>query len=239
MRIGEVANRTGIPPRMLRYYECQELVVPGRDHNNYRPYCEEGVRRALQVRTLLDAAIPTRIIRDMLRHVPSDRSVLSLRRDSIEATLVGYAATLRSRADDLLRRQGAVLQFVEALNAAGTTTNADSDFGIQPMRAVVCHGPKNVSVDEVPDAAIEKPTDALIRITTTNICGSDLHMHEGRTNVETGKVLGHENMGEVIEVGEGVDRLKVGDTVSQNRCRPNRLACLATAATPALPAAPA
>jgi glutathione-independent formaldehyde dehydrogenase len=81
------------------------------------------------------------------------------------------------------------------------------------MRALVYHGPGKVSVDEVPDATIEKPTDALIRITATNICGSDLHMFEGRTDVEQGKVLGHENMGEVIEVGAGVDRVQVGDMV--------------------------
>jgi glutathione-independent formaldehyde dehydrogenase len=81
------------------------------------------------------------------------------------------------------------------------------------MRALVYHGPKNVSVDQVPDATIERPTDALVRITTTNICGSDLHMYEGRTDVEEGKVLGHENMGEVIAVGDGVDRVKVGDMV--------------------------
>ena len=59
------------------------------------------------------------------------------------------------------------------------------------MRALVYHGPKKVSVDEVPDARIERPTDALIRVTTTNICGSDLHMYEGRTDVEEFKVLGH------------------------------------------------
>jgi glutathione-independent formaldehyde dehydrogenase len=81
------------------------------------------------------------------------------------------------------------------------------------MRALVYHGPKNVSVDRVPDARIERPTDALVRITTTNICGSDLHMYEGRTDVEVGKVLGHESMGQVIEVGDGVDRIKVGDWV--------------------------
>jgi threonine dehydrogenase-like Zn-dependent dehydrogenase len=81
------------------------------------------------------------------------------------------------------------------------------------MRALVYHGPKNVTIDEVPDARIEQPTDALVRITTTNICGSDLHMYEGRTDVETGKVLGHENMGEVIAVGAGVVRVKVGDVV--------------------------
>ena len=81
------------------------------------------------------------------------------------------------------------------------------------MRALVYHGPRKVSVDNVPDATIERPTDALVRITTTNICGSDLHMYEGRTDVEEGKVLGHENMGEVIEVGSAVDRVKVGDMV--------------------------
>jgi glutathione-independent formaldehyde dehydrogenase len=89
------------------------------------------------------------------------------------------------------------------------------------MRALVYHGPKNVSVDDVPDARIEKPTDALVRITTTNICGSDLHMYEGRTDVEQGKVLGHENMGEIIEVGAGVDRVKVGDRV----CLPFNIGC--------------
>jgi threonine dehydrogenase-like Zn-dependent dehydrogenase len=89
------------------------------------------------------------------------------------------------------------------------------------MRALVYHGPKSVSVDEVPDAKIEKPTDALIKITTTNICGSDLHMYEGRTDVEEGKVLGHENMGEVVEVGQGVDRVKVGDMV----CLPFNIGC--------------
>jgi len=89
------------------------------------------------------------------------------------------------------------------------------------MRALVYHGPKNVSVDEVPDATIERPTDVLVRVTSTNICGSDLHMYEGRTSVEEGKVLGHENLGEVIEVGSAVDQVKVGDRV----CLPFNIAC--------------
>jgi glutathione-independent formaldehyde dehydrogenase len=82
------------------------------------------------------------------------------------------------------------------------------------MKAVVYKGSHKVAVEEVPDAAVEAPTDAVIRITTTNICGSDLHMYEGRTNVEEGKILGHENMGIVEEVGAGVSRVKVGDRVS-------------------------
>jgi glutathione-independent formaldehyde dehydrogenase len=89
------------------------------------------------------------------------------------------------------------------------------------MRAVVYHGPREVSVEEVPDARIERPTDVLVKVTSTNICGSDLHMYEGRTSVEQGRVLGHENVGEVVEIGPAVDRIKVGDRV----CLPFNIAC--------------
>jgi glutathione-independent formaldehyde dehydrogenase len=81
------------------------------------------------------------------------------------------------------------------------------------MKALVYDGPRQVSVKDVPDAKIERPTDVLVRITTTNICGSDLHMYEGRTDFETGRWFGHENLGEVIEIGDGVDKVKVGDYV--------------------------
>ncbi|MFF5563820.1 glutathione-independent formaldehyde dehydrogenase [Streptomyces sp. NPDC012623] len=89
------------------------------------------------------------------------------------------------------------------------------------MKALVYDGAHSVSVKDVPDARIERPTDVLVRITTTNICGSDLHMYEGRTEMETGRVLGHENMGEVIAVGDGVDRVRVGDLV----CLPFNISC--------------
>ena len=89
------------------------------------------------------------------------------------------------------------------------------------MKAIVYNGPRDVSVQNVPDAKIEKPTDVLVRVTATNICGSDLHMYEGRTSFETGRVFGHENLGEVIEVGSGVDRVKVGDLV----CLPFNIGC--------------
>jgi threonine dehydrogenase-like Zn-dependent dehydrogenase len=82
------------------------------------------------------------------------------------------------------------------------------------MKAVVYHGPRDVRVDQVPDPRIEKPTDAIVRITSTNICGSDLHMYEGRTDFEPGSVFGHENLGEVVEVGDAVEKVKVGDMVS-------------------------
>lgn len=89
------------------------------------------------------------------------------------------------------------------------------------MRAVVYNGVKDVSVEDVPDAAIEQPTDAVVKITATNICGSDLHMYEGRTNLEPGTVIGHENLGEVVEVGPGVQSLKTGNRV----CLPFNIAC--------------
>lgn len=82
------------------------------------------------------------------------------------------------------------------------------------MKGLVYRGAFSVNVEDVPDAKIEAPTDAVVRITTTNICGSDLHMYEGRTDVEEGKVLGHENMGVVESVGDAVGRIKVGDRVS-------------------------
>jgi threonine dehydrogenase-like Zn-dependent dehydrogenase len=82
------------------------------------------------------------------------------------------------------------------------------------MKAVVYRGPRDVRVEEVPDPTIEKPTDAIVRITSTNICGSDLHMYEGRTSFEPGRVFGHENLGEVVEVGAAVEKVQVGDMVS-------------------------
>ena len=89
------------------------------------------------------------------------------------------------------------------------------------MKAVVYNGPRDVSVNEVPDAKIERATDVLVKITSTNICGSDLHMYEGRTGMESGRILGHENLGVVIEVGPAVDRVKIGDRV----CLPFNIGC--------------
>ena len=89
------------------------------------------------------------------------------------------------------------------------------------MKAVVYNGPRDVEVKTVPDAKIERHTDVLVKITSTNICGSDLHMYEGRTNMEAGRILGHENLGVVIEVGKAVDRVKVGDRV----CLPFNIGC--------------
>jgi glutathione-independent formaldehyde dehydrogenase len=82
------------------------------------------------------------------------------------------------------------------------------------MKAVVYKDAYSVAVEDVPEPAITDPRDAIIKITTTNICGSDLHMYEGRTNVERGKVLGHENMGVVVDTGPAVENFRAGDRVS-------------------------
>src|ERR1700760_2359160 len=89
------------------------------------------------------------------------------------------------------------------------------------MKALVYHGPRDVRGERVPDPRIETSADALVKITTTGICGSDLHMYEGRTGLEPGRVLGHEDLGEVIETGAAVEVLQVGDGV----CVPFNVSC--------------
>jgi threonine dehydrogenase-like Zn-dependent dehydrogenase len=83
------------------------------------------------------------------------------------------------------------------------------------MKAVTWHGKKDVRVEEVPDPVIQEPTDAVIRVTTTNICGSDLHLYEPLAPfMGVGNVLGHETMGQVVEVGPEAGDLRVGDRVA-------------------------
>ena len=81
------------------------------------------------------------------------------------------------------------------------------------MKAVVYKGKDQVSVEDVPDPKIEAPGDAIISITTAAICGSDLHMYEGRSSAQPGMVFGHENMGVVTETGPGVVSIRRGDRV--------------------------
>ena len=81
------------------------------------------------------------------------------------------------------------------------------------MRAVVYKGPFKVAVEQVEDPKIQHPNDVIVHITSSAICGSDLHMYEGRTAAQPGIVFGHENMGLVEEVGPGVVSLHKGDRV--------------------------
>src|SRR5574338_1139783 len=82
------------------------------------------------------------------------------------------------------------------------------------MKANCWMGKKKVSVQNVPDPKILNARDAIIRVTSTAICGSDLHLYNGFVpSMERGDILGHEFMGEVVEVGSGVKNLKAGDRV--------------------------
>src|SRR5690349_4268790 len=82
------------------------------------------------------------------------------------------------------------------------------------MRALVWHGKEDVRCEEVPDPQIEEPTDAIVEITSSAICGSDLHLfHNFMPGMMKGDILGHESMGIVVEVGADVKKLKVGDRI--------------------------
>src|SRR5689334_11450906 len=82
------------------------------------------------------------------------------------------------------------------------------------MKATCWYGKRDIRVKEVPDPEILNPRDAIVRITSTAICGSDLHLYNAFVpTMEKGDILGHEFMGEVIEVGPGVKNLKTGDRI--------------------------
>src|SRR5688572_15040128 len=82
------------------------------------------------------------------------------------------------------------------------------------MKALCWHGKSDIRHESVPDPGIQHPRDAVIKVTACAICGSDLHISNGVIpGMERGDVLGHETMGEVVEVGSENKKLKVGDRV--------------------------
>src|SRR5947209_15856220 len=82
------------------------------------------------------------------------------------------------------------------------------------VKAVVFQEPRELTVENVADPELERATDALIRITSSAICGTDLHIYEGRMGEPTGMVIGHEPLGVVEEVGSSVYAVKPGDRVT-------------------------
>ena len=82
------------------------------------------------------------------------------------------------------------------------------------MKALVWHGKSDIRYDTVPDPGLQKPDDIVVKVTRTAICGSDLHLYDGyMPGLESGDVLGHEFMGEVVETGREIKNLKKGDRV--------------------------
>src|SRR5512138_2087569 len=85
---------------------------------------------------------------------------------------------------------------------------------VTSMKALCWYGTNDVRVEKVPDPKILNPRDAVIKVTLTAICGSDLHLYDGFIpTMRRGDILGHEFMGEVVEVGPGNEKLKRGDRV--------------------------
>src|SRR6476660_1103202 len=94
------------------------------------------------------------------------------------------------------------------------------------MKALVYHGPGQRAWEEVPDPVLEEPTDIIVRIDSSTICGTDLHILKGAVpEVKPGTILGHEAVGTVVEIGTGVTTIAPGDRVlvscitSCGRCR--------------------
>ena len=82
------------------------------------------------------------------------------------------------------------------------------------MKALTWHGKEDVRVEDVPRPSLVNPSDAIIEVTATAICGSDLHLYHDRVpSMQKGDILGHEPMGEVVEVGSDVETLEIGDRV--------------------------
>jgi threonine dehydrogenase-like Zn-dependent dehydrogenase len=82
------------------------------------------------------------------------------------------------------------------------------------MKAAVFHGAKDIQSDNVPDPKIEQPTDVILKVTSTAICGSDLHLYNGwNPTMKEGDILGHEFMGEIVEIGSDVKNFQVRDRV--------------------------
>ena len=118
MRIGELAERTGVPARLLRYYEEQGLLTPARAANGYRDYGESLVDRVAQIRGLLDAGLPTRIIKQILPCLNGPREIMfgDVTPDMIE-TLERERDAIDARVQCLSRNRDAITDYLTALRA--------------------------------------------------------------------------------------------------------------------------
>lgn len=120
MRIGELSTRTGVPSRMLRYYEEQGLITPTRLANGYRDYDERLVDRVGKIRGLIDAGIPTRIVTDILPCLGQPQTIVV---ENAEPGLVELLETERDRMTEkiefLTHNRDALTSYLSALEDAG------------------------------------------------------------------------------------------------------------------------
>jgi DNA-binding transcriptional MerR regulator len=120
MRIGELSKRTGVAPRMLRYYEEQGLITPRRLDNGYREYDDYLVDRVGKIRGLIDAGIPTRIVSDILPCLGQPQKIVV---ENAEPGLFGLLETERDRMNEkidfLTHNRDALTSYLAALERAG------------------------------------------------------------------------------------------------------------------------
>ncbi|MCI3278327.1 MerR family transcriptional regulator [Streptomyces cylindrosporus] len=122
MRIGELSRRTGVPTRLLRYYEEQRLLSPERADNGYRDYGEAAVRDVQQIRGLLDSGLTTEMIRAILPYLsgpdeillPADRLT-----DETAALLQAHVDRIQSRIDCLARNRDRLTAYLAAVRPGG------------------------------------------------------------------------------------------------------------------------
>jgi DNA-binding transcriptional MerR regulator len=116
MRIGALAERTGTSRRLLRYYEDQGLIFPTRSENGYRDYDERYVDRVAQIRGLLDAGLPTRIIKELLPCLDKPRGIyLPNPSEMTIATLERERDRMTARIESLTVNRDAIAEYLEAV----------------------------------------------------------------------------------------------------------------------------
>jgi DNA-binding transcriptional MerR regulator len=130
MRIGELSERTGTPRRLLRYYEEQGLIVADRSPNGYREYDEYYVDRVMQIRGLLDAGLPTRIIKQILPCLDKPRIIhFSDATPEMLATLEHERDRMTERIQCLTRNRDSIADYLDTVRG---NYRADADSEASP-----------------------------------------------------------------------------------------------------------
>ena len=120
MKIGELAERTNVSARLLRYYEEQGLITPERAGNGYRDYAETQVDRVVQIRGLLNAGLPTKIIRQIIPCLENPCTIhMREATPELVATLEHEREQIDSRIRCLTRNRDAITSYIETVRGAG------------------------------------------------------------------------------------------------------------------------
>ncbi|HWD63454.1 MAG TPA: MerR family transcriptional regulator [Humibacter sp.] len=119
MRIGELSAETGVPTRLLRYYEDQGLLSSQRRDNGYREYSDDAVGRVSQIRGLIDAGIPTAVIFDMLPCIVNTSAPLPVIEPSVAQTLDERRSQLDKRIECLARNRDAITDYLSRATITG------------------------------------------------------------------------------------------------------------------------